>query len=408
MALLGRPFARATAALLLASAAATARSSPPPPVAPPLPAVEVRLSVSESGPDEQWQLKLENVSDTKVRVADEPRLLWFEVVLPGQKPRTCRLPDDLFPKTTSEKSTKELTPGESLVRRIDPRFYCFSATHQETLVPGAQVTPHFGWPSKAKPKWHKGHVEEKLSGEPPFAVEPVGSESLGPAKNLVGDPVVLDSRYAVWSTGPAESETKADEEGEEPAVEIVRGSDARDEMAVTATVRVKNPGRSRVTVFVRRELLTFQVMTPKGSMTCASEPDKRNPDRRAFTTLSPHGSMTLVSRLVEFCPRGTFATPGLYLVRAQLDADVDGSDYGLDAFTGTLQTEKPVTVRVRRAIQIVPNRRLLQGGAPGAPSVAVQGMPNAPPAGMALPTPAAQPAPPPPPPPAPPAAEPSP
>ena len=216
---------------------------------------------------------------------------------------------------------------------------------------------------------------------------------LGPAKNTVGDPIVLDGRYSVWSSGPDEND-KNDDDGDRPTLDMIRGSDARDEMAATATVRVKNPGKSRLTVFVRRELLTFEVLTPRGTMSCASEPDARNPDKRAFTTLGSRNSLTLVSRLVEFCPRGTFGIPGLYLVKAKLDADVDGSEYGLDAFTGSLTTDKPVPIRIRRAIRIVPNHRLLTGaGSPNQPPVQMQGMPQQ----MASPVPPPQEAQPPPP-----------
>jgi hypothetical protein len=391
----GRLCVTAVVAACLAPSPSFAKS-PPPPSEPALPAAELRVSVSESGPDEQWVLKLENTSGTRLRVADDPRLLWMEVALPGQtKPRVCRLPEDLFPKAATSDMMRELPPGEAITRHFDPRFYCFSAGKQETLVPTAQITPHYGWPGKTKSRWSKGRrVEEKLPDAAPFFAEPVASTTLGPAKNVSGDIVALDGRYAAWSdTPPAD-----DDDGDEPTLEITRGSDAQTEMQVIATVRVKNPSKSRVALFVRRELLTFEVMTHAGTVSCVSEPDARNPDRRAFSTLPPHGSMTIVSRLVELCPRGTFVAPGLYLVHARLDASADGSEFGLDAFTGTLRTARPATVRVRHALRLIPNRFPSKaGGPPGAPAP-----PGAPPnVPQMMPPPDAPPPPPPPPPPAP-------
>ncbi len=241
-------------------------------------------------------------------------------------------------------------------------------------MPSAQVTPHYGWPSKTKTLWKKGHrVEEKLPDAPPFIAEPLDSQALAPVKSVGGNPVVLDARYAVWSSDTTEAEK---DEGDEPTLEMARGSDAKSELQVMATVRVRNPGRSKLVVFVRRELITFEVMTPRGSVSCVAEPDKRNPDRRAFVTLNPHGSITLPSRLVELCPRGTFTVAGLYLVQARFDASADGSDLGLSAFTGSLHTSRPVPVRVRRSLQIIPNHTVGPSGGPGGPPMMTGVMPQ--------------------------------
>jgi len=154
------------------------------PEAPALPPVSLRLELSESGPDEQWRLKIENTSSGRVRVTDELRLLWLEVAVPGEaKPKVCKLPAELLPAGPTENTTEELGPGESLVHRLDPRFYCFSPDKQETLVPAAQVTPHYGWPSKTKRVYRKGHVEEeKLPDVAPFVAEPVDPTAVAPRR----------------------------------------------------------------------------------------------------------------------------------------------------------------------------------------------------------------------------------
>jgi hypothetical protein len=362
------------------------------------PSVQVKLSVTEAGPGQPWQLKLENTSSAPVRVVDDARLLWFDVTIPGQKPKTCRLPDDVFPKS-ADAPPNELVPGGTITHDIDPRFYCFSPGRQEILVPSAQITPHYGWANAPKHGWSK-HAADPAT-KPPFVAEPGRTSTATPVKDLVADTLVLDTRYAPWSADLA-SDT-ADPDDDDPAIEMVRGSDASTEPSVTATVRVRNPTASRVTVFVRRELLTFEVMSPSGTVNCVSEPDQRNPDRRAFTTLGPHGSMTIVSRLVELCARGTFSKAGLYVVHARLDAEADGSDFGLDAFVGSLHTLRPTTVRVRHTIHLTPNRTMAAGasggGGAGQPANPVFQPNLAPAAAPVMPPPTVPPPPPPSPPP---------
>jgi hypothetical protein len=407
-----RFLANAALSAALVSTSATAKSAASARTASPAASdrapVPLKLTLTESGPADEWELTVQNVSSGPIRLFDDPRVLTLEVAKPGgKKPTLCKLPDELFPKSATDAATKTLPPGKAVHHKLDPRFYCFSPGAQQVLLPSAQITPHYGFPTKTKKRWKAGkQVEEKqLPDTEPFIAEPVASDASnawGPAKNVTGDILVLDSRYAAWSDKPPAGKTDtADDTNDEPDVptlEMVKGSDAQSEPNVTATVRLRNPMKHRLVLFLRRELLTFEVLTPAGTVSCVAEPDARNPDRRAFSTVARGGSVTLVSRLVELCPRGTFATPGLYLVHAQLDAPADGADYGLDAFTGTLHTERPIPVRVRRALQIIHNRPTPVSGAPGAPP-----QPGTPVMG-AMPPPPVQTAPPPeaPPPPPPP------
>ncbi len=381
--------------VLATFASRTSAAETPMTPAPELPKVPLHLQITEDGPDSQWEMKLENASSVPIEAASDARLLWFEVSRPGEsKQKLCRLPDDLFPKNVPDSKTKELAPGDSLVQRFDPRFYCFSAGRQEILVPSAQIIPHYGFSPKTKAKWvHGRRVEETLPDAPPYIATPKDSDSMSPAKNVTGDMISLDDRYAAWAESAKKGAESKDDD--EPTLDIVRGSDAETERNVMATVRIRNPSESRVALFVRRELITFEVMTPAGTTYCVAEPDARDPDRRAFTTLAPKSSMTIVSRLVELCPRGTFAKPGLYVVQARFDAQANGAEYGLDAFTGTIHTTRPVTVRVRRELHIVPNRRLVGSAGPAAPGAppppSVPGLIPPPPQENAPPPPPAEP-----------------
>lgn len=369
------------------------------------PAVALRLQLTESGPDDPWQLRIENASSVPARVVDDPRLLWLDVVRPGQKKdKSCTLPDELRPKTAPDSAFKDLAPGDAITKEVDPRFYCFSPGKQEVLVPSAQITPHYGWPDKTRTRWHGGHrVEETLPAEAPFVAKPKDDGPLGPTKNVGGDPVILGPSYAVWSSDePADPDDAPPPD--EPVLEFVRGSDARNERSATVTVRVKNPASKKAVLYFRRSLLSFEVLSRHGTAKCDADGGNRNPEQIDFTTIRPRGSLTVTTRLVETCPRGTFIEPGLYVIRAELDArkydsdNTDGVDTSVDAFAGTLKTTRPVTVRVRRSLQLIHTRPVFTppGGAPAMPQ------PSPPFPGQIQPPPPPMPAPAPPPPPPPP------
>lgn len=391
---------------LVASLSASAALARPAPKKeePAKPPVAIELGLSEHGPDAQWEIELRNKSDKTVRFTDDLRLLSLEVEFPGQeKKKTCRLPNDIVPKEPSSAASKEIRPGGTLMHAFDPRFYCYSAGKQETLVPTAQVVAHYGFPSKTKTRFSKGkRVEETLPDEAPFAFEALDAAFLAPVKNLTSDPVVLDARYAAWSDDDEKKgSSKSDDAAENGLLlEMARGSDAATERSASVTVRLRNPTDHRMIVYLRRAILTFEVVGPHGTTTCAPDDSMRNPDRGAFTRIGPHGSVSLVTRLVEICERGTFAESGLYVVHAKLEATETGSDYGFSAFTGTLKTEKPATIRVRNTLKLIPILRPHSGGGAAAPA---PGAPPMPPPGMAMPMPIPPaPPPPPPPPPAPP------
>jgi hypothetical protein len=129
---------------------------------------------------------------------------------------------------------------------------------------------------------------------------------------------------------------------------VTRGSDAETERGVTVTVSMINQTKSSMRLFFRRELLGFDVWGPGGSATCHLEAESREPERQAFLALAPGEEMTITSRLVELCPRGSFFLPGMYLVNARLSARDGGERFGLNAFVGNVSSVVPKPVRVRK------------------------------------------------------------
>ncbi|MBX3182271.1 MAG: hypothetical protein KIT72_09545 [Polyangiaceae bacterium] len=352
----------------------------------------VKLTVTQHGPELPWRYQLTNFGEHPVVVVADPRLLWFEVEVPGKrtKRRTCRLPEGLFPKAVDRDFAILLRPGDTFEQRFDPRLYCFAAGGQTELVAGSVVHPRFGWPRVYTTSWQRGKAvkTEKLSA--PFVVSPpeppraerarsaqsrragAAAEATAAAKakrpapslsthlrSIEGQGFGLKSAYAGWSKdalspdgalSPEASQADEDDPFSPPTPQLTAmvGSDAEAERTATITIQLKNPSRERsLSVFFRRELLSFEVMGPDGLRTCEPEPRTRAPEAQSFTTLGPGKSIQVVSRLVELCPRRTFDRPGLYLVRARLDAQTRGDDAGVDAFTGRVVASAPASVRIR-------------------------------------------------------------
>ncbi|MCC6902423.1 MAG: hypothetical protein IT377_25855 [Polyangiaceae bacterium] len=354
-----------TAALLAAGAAAAEEKSEPaegPPSAP-----NLTLRVSERGPNRPWSLSIANAGSSAAVLAADPRLLRLEILAPSKKkPETCALPAELFPARADKRTLLVLEPGEGVEQHFDPRLYCFAAGGQWQLVPGAMVTPHFGWPEKKKTTvWRGGKkVEQSPKQVAPFAVLPAPAKGSASSdddpgvKELTGSTFALKSDYQEWSRTRIEADRRASEES--PLVlEMVQGSDAHAERTATVKLTVKNRSKHAETVYFRRELVKFEVMRPDGLVTCDPQPDTRSPDRQAFTRLGPGGAISVVSRLIELCPTGTFGSPGLYLVHARYDATEAGTEWNIDAFVGRVVSRSPATVRIRTGDQPFLQKRSL-------------------------------------------------
>ncbi|HTM46413.1 MAG TPA: hypothetical protein VL137_15740 [Polyangiaceae bacterium] len=391
----------------------------------------LRLALKERGPDEPWRLWIKNEGATTVALAADTKLLFLEVEVPGKKdPKTCILPSSM--REGLDQRIVVLAPGEVVFRHIDPRFYCFSEGEQDVLVPGAIVKPRYGWPDETKASWKKGkRVTETLPPAPPFVAKlqpvdpsdvstnagadaagngdsdaatangannadsqksqgnaappaagaaPINPSSMMGVRHLEGSALALGSAYSVWSAA-----SLPDNDATPLRVRVIKGSDSDTERSVTVTVAVSNQTESPLHLFLRRELLSFEVLGPTGDAQCAPEEDVREPESQSFITLRPHAQTTLSSRLVELCPRGTFLEPGLYLVTATLHAKYDGQRFNLHAFTGDSAAEAPKPVRVRRREEpFLTPAPLTLPSAPGAPTPAPPPTPApvpAPPAG---------------------------
>jgi hypothetical protein len=321
-------------------------------------------------PGEPWLVAVVNRGTEPARVLFDLRLLSLEVVPPplettGKakpkpvKPVVCKLPANVRADAPRPDLEVRLLPGEGMVDSFDPRLYCFSAKQKSPLVGGSQVAVHLGFPEKTKTVWKRGKRETVVVEQsPPFLArratpipdltelraEPVRDpgpsaprSDVDAVKELVAPVVELPFEAAVAAAPPPQPFELV----------AVEGSDARTARNVTVAVSVVNRSPESKWLYFRRELVSFDVSGPGGQVSCDPGPDVRAPDRQSFSRVKPGGRVSATSRLIELCPDGTFDEPGLYLIDTRFDSTRSGAEFELDAFTGHLESDEPVTVRVQ-------------------------------------------------------------
>jgi hypothetical protein len=267
-------------------------------------------------------------------------------------PRECELPDAFGGNWEGEVETLELAPGEGLVQTFDPRLYCISSRGESLLAAGLTVTPKLGYePKPPKLVWRQGkRTEQPVMQRAPFIAEPSAERDyteIEPVddpriKQLVGRSFEIDR--AIAGSPDLASEP-------EPALplslHLIRGSDAASELQATVQVELRAE-KPNVSVYFRRELLSFEVHGPDYIQYCEPQPDDRAPERQAFSSVAPGKPLGATSLLTELCPAYTFARPGLYLVSARFTPNRSGAEFGLAAFTGELASRRQALVRIRK------------------------------------------------------------
>ncbi len=358
--------------------AATAKSNEPEPPPPPDPALvkalvektgeatnadnplHLRLEITPRPAGELWLVAVVNRGTEPARVLfDLSRLtLSLQAADDPKKPRSrwqkkrgpvvCKLPDG-FGGPVADERIHALGPGEGLVQTFDPRLYCISGGGDSLLASGQTVTAKLGFAPKPPRVLYKLGKRNEVPAPQiaPFVAEPVGpATDLSTLVDPEHDPRV---KQLVSSELTITSDLTDGEAEEDPSLplelRLVHGSDAATELTATTVVEVR--ARQKTMLYFRRELVSFIVHGPDGIHGCDPEPDGRAPDRQAYTPLASRQSISAVCLLSELCPKYTFGRAGLYLVSARFDAERDGSEFGLSAFTGRLESRREALVRIR-------------------------------------------------------------
>jgi hypothetical protein len=221
-----------------------------------------------------------------------------------------------------------------------------------------------GLPERAKRGHHSdGHAhaegQRRLQDEdgreeagPPTQAEPETAPPAPPPphdpnrpglRSLRGIKLALGSEYASWDpSGKDDTLTRG------LVLEVVKGSDSLNARGAEVTVRITNRGYQQQRLYVRRELISYYLLGPEGLSVCAADPELRAPDGQSFTTLGAGKQIQFVTRLVEFCPGDIIDRPGFYLVGAELDAQDESNEPGINAFEGMLYTTRGKTVRIQK------------------------------------------------------------
>jgi hypothetical protein len=297
---------------------------------------------------------------------------------PGQRAATEAAPGQVSSKpVTCNPLTKEasndrgpLLPGEAEIFSFDPRTLC----PEELLTEGTTVSAIYGYAIENKAKWERGKkVEVLLTDKPPFVAQPVAPKASEPSapggltehssgsnakvesapgiKQLFPAPIVLNETYPLDKLELfAESDPRAQTSSEAPppplSVTIRDLGETRTPTFQVVNVTLKNVSAAPLDIVVRRELMTFEVVGPRGATTCYLEPTQVDPLAHNFTRLAAGTSRVVVTRMPEICPAGTFSEPGDYSVFVRYRSPSDGAQFGRQGFQGEIRSKFPARLSV--------------------------------------------------------------
>jgi hypothetical protein len=295
-----------------------------------------------------WRLRIENTGDVPVRIATDSRLLVLEVTAPAgsvAKPVRCALPEDARP-ATDEGHDLVVPSKRSWSAIVDPLLYCFVARERATLVTGATVTAHFGWPAPT-PKSAAKAAAARAPAKPvvltsPFVAAPVGAAvgKLAPAKELVGTAVTLTEN--VLAAAPSAAAAASLVVSMPESLDVARGNE------IATTVTLSNEGDKAAVLLFRPEMFRFNVAGPAGSVACGMTRAVDAPIRELYSTIAPKGRASLGVLVTALCPSDTFDDPGIYRITAVLDTSAaSGRAIGLKTWDGEVEARAPMLLRVR-------------------------------------------------------------
>jgi hypothetical protein len=349
-----------------------------------------------------WRLRVENTGSAPVRLIADARLVTMDVEATAQeeddaqaaaasadphnagamqngsaarKARRkkgplvvhCRLPAEMRPVDEDDGRALVVPPGRAYAETFDVRAICFGAA-LDTLVPGAKVTPHYGWPSRTKTAKSatRAHGKEGFSG--PAVVGPVDSASVTASAGAVASVAELDAPSLTLAAPPIldpnmvrppmpDEDRDGDGVVDNPpkidrhhhlVLSLPRYVDHESRVDIPAPLTLTNEGDRPRAVFYRASRVRYEVTPPVGERVGCGAPPDETPLREFYTHLRPGQSSHLAMVVSAVCDVDVFARAGVYEVIAHLDeSGLAGAQDTLGAFAGVLST-KPMLVRVRR------------------------------------------------------------
>ncbi len=380
-----------------------------------LPSPPVSMKVVAPSAQGHWLLRLDNEGDYPVRIAADVRLLSLAVRAPIKPKKGRRARGDWPKRATLCEGPKTfglgdhfpshrelvLEPGASFVQQFDPRLICFGK-QAELLVPGAKVSPRYGWPPRKK--WRKRmetapfvadgashprryHPLRRLTApvmllshsppatadptlpkspepSPPTATPPPATGATGTDKTAPGtgdgaDKPATQAAVAADRPGKPEKSSEApvepkpksppgpeDQLAAQLTLTTSRYADASRPTDISVAVTAHNTGQRPLFIALRDRMLSFTVTRPGGRQVECSPQSQSHAVPRDLFRLMHHGtSRRMGVLLAEVCPPGTFDRPGLYVATPVLHADASGRRYGLNAVTGKATTRNAAALQ---------------------------------------------------------------
>ncbi len=356
----------------------------PPPLEPDRPAPNVKLTIVAPSTRRLWAMHVENLEAVPVRLVADAHLLSFDVMAPGkEQPVHCILPRDMRP-ADDEDRVLVIPPKRSYGETFDPRLYCFGVHETPALTAGATVVAHLGW---AAASGHRSqlHVLSPIEGVSP---------EVGSARELVSDTFTIPADTVAAPAAPVASSTPplpdaapgalgdtprppgalgdtpkppgAPDDGPKAApsspgeitvntapklvLELPARVDVQRPDELNVVVRLANEDTHPVTLLFRSEVVGFVAFSAGNATHCRWPSQSDSPIRELYTTLRPREKTSTTVLLPDLCGSQFFDTPGLYVLRGQLDTrHASGASIGLRTFDGQLVAQAPMLVRIRAA-----------------------------------------------------------
>lgn len=335
--------------LLVALPAGAVRpKAPPPPPPQDPPKVDVTLTATE--PALGWSVRLTNAGLVPLRVVADARLLSFDIVPAGGGTAVrCALPADMVPSSDAERGLV-LVPGRSYTERFDPRLYCFGAREAAALVPGAQVTPHYGFGGRG-------------TGAPFVALPlaPDGTDrSTLPAsvRMLHGSDVTLPATAPAATPAAPPPAAPLEANPVRLRVTLAERIDFDRIFERMLTVSVHNDGDRPVRTLLRPSTIGFTVTTPGGVTVRCGDSTAVHPIAELLGTIGPRGRADVTLQPGAICPSGTFDEAGLYSVTPRLDTSQLGEGApGVRLFRGEVKGT-PSLLRLRTGTALRPGPKV--------------------------------------------------
>jgi hypothetical protein len=305
------------------------------------PAIEVQLSPLVDGPAAhpmRWVLDLDlDRTDGVERWVADRRLLSFELRPARGRRARCRHPD--APRRSRDAHVLPATE-DAPDELVDLRMYCTGRARRLLDDPpeaGLEIQASYGFRRGGRLRW-------LVSG--PEGPAPREGEVAGPRWTWGGG---RPEAPPPANPPPGASAAPSGAEGSpgDPGLEVEL--DARDVRRPGGLVfRVTLRSEAPRPVYLRDDMLSFEVSGPYGSVVCRQEVRPISPIVDFFHPLGDRrAARTSVSASAYCALEEAFPLAGVYEVRPVVTLRFDGAEYDLDAYTGRF-VGPPTEVRVRR------------------------------------------------------------